>query len=84
MEKQVPERRQHIRSALGLGMGVTLSEAIRDMLKALGLPMSLGASGYQITDLNILAQSCAESHFNKTSRVQFLQSDFSAMLLSVN
>ena len=83
MEKLVPGRCQDIRSALGVGKAVTISEAIRDMLKAFGLPTSLGESGYEITDLNALAQSCAESHFNRTSRVQFLHADFSAMLLSV-
>ena len=83
MENRVPERCRDIRSALELGKAVPLSEAVREMLKALGLPMSLGASGYEITDLNALAQSCAESHFNRTSRVQFLHADFRAMLLSV-
>ena len=83
MEKKVPERCQDIRSALGLEKGVTLAGAISGMLKALGLPMSLTDAGYEIIDFNVLAQSCAESHFNRTSRVQFQQSDFNSMLLSV-
>ena len=83
MDASLPEDCQRLKRALGVKSSMSLSDVIRDMLKEFGLPESLTGSGYVMTDLDALARTCLESHFNRTSRVQFSQSDFRSMLLSV-
>jgi alcohol dehydrogenase class IV len=83
LEVEIADRCQAIKQALGLDPGASLSDHIRSLLHTLDLPTSLTAAGFKLSDLDGLALTCSESHFNRTSRVTFRPADFSKMVQSI-
>ena len=80
LEGEIADRCQTIKQALGLDPGASLSDHIRSLLHALDLPTSLTAAGFKPSELDALALTCSESHFNRTNRVSFRAADFSKMV----
>ncbi|WP_256330366.1 iron-containing alcohol dehydrogenase [Variovorax sp. YR216] len=60
----VSARMAAINDALGLPASVSTAQAVRGLMRDLGLPGSLAELGYAAGDLQALAQAAARSHFN--------------------
>lgn len=84
IERETADRCQSIKEALGLDSSASLSGHMRTLMRSLGLPSSLSAAGYQMLDLEAVANNCVQSHFNKTSRSQFQAADYKRMLQSIS
>ena len=83
LDFEIADRCAPVKEALGLDCRASLSAHIRALMQTLGLPASLTSAGYRLLDMGALASACSESHFNKTSRVQFKPADFSSMVESI-
>lgn len=62
----VPEKIARLNAAIGLA-GNDIADSIAELIRQLDLPATLSAAGYQIDDVDRLADSMAASHFNRTS-----------------
>jgi len=60
----VPDRMAAISEAFDLPHGASLSQAVADLMRSLGLPISLAELGYMASDLALMAQAAHKSHFN--------------------
>ena len=83
LDLEIADRCAAVKEALGLDPRASLSDHMRSLMKALGLPTSLTAASYRLPDMGSLALVCSESHFNRTSRVQFKPADFNRMVASI-
>lgn len=80
----VPEKIAALATAMDLGGDAPVVSALRRLMQDCGLPLTLREAGYEVRDMNALAQACAASHFNCTSPYRPTQQDFEAMLSSIH
>lgn len=67
MARKLPERVRALVRAVGLEDPMAFGPALRDLMAALDMPLTLSALGYRTGSLDILSQRCADSHFNLTA-----------------
>lgn len=63
----VPATATRLADALRFKSADGLGPALRDLAAAAGLPATLEAAGYRVTDTDALVATMAASHFNRTS-----------------
>ncbi len=80
LRDKVPAKIGDVERALGLADGIAAHDALRAMMKRLALPTTLRDLGYELASMDILAQTCAASHFNITSPYRPNAVEFRAMI----
>ena len=69
-EGRVGDKLDRIAAAMGCGAGSDLAAGIADLNARLGIPASIRALGYENQDLDALAETAEEAHFNATSPIK--------------
>jgi 4-hydroxybutyrate dehydrogenase len=72
-----------VERTLGLPSGVAAHDAVRAMMKRLGLPLTLNELGYELESMEVLIKNCTTSHFNFTSPYKPNTSEFRSMIESI-
>ncbi|WP_174285030.1 iron-containing alcohol dehydrogenase [Sphingomonas bacterium] len=83
LAEYVPDKAARLARAIGLGSGEDLADALRALVKSLGLPATLAASGYRTGDRAKLVDDMVRSHFNRTSPYVPTNEDYQAILTDV-
>lgn len=78
-----PERAARMAAALGLADGVSLKEGVIALSRDIGLPLTLGAAGYNVHDLTEVAQAALDTHFNRTAARKPTLDDYREMIGAV-
>ena len=71
---------REIAKAFGLNPSESLSQAIADLMRELGLPATLGEMGYSSKNVDALAEAAHRSHFNRSTRYHPTVSEYAAMI----
>ena len=67
---KVGDRLDRVAEAMGLGAGSDVAAGIADLNARLGIPATVRELGYENTDLDGLAATAEEAHFNATSPIR--------------
>ena len=73
-----------ISAAMGLTPDDNPADALRSLMRDLGLPTSLRQAGYRVQDMEELARACEASHFNFTSPHRPSAAEFAEMLAAIH
>ena len=84
MQKHEPQKVNEIASAMALAPGSDPAEALRGLMRELGLPTSLREAGYRVQDMDEFARACETSHFNLSSPYRPTAADFASMLAAIH
>ena len=71
---------REIAKAFGLNPSESLTRAIADLMRELGLPATLGEMGYSSKNVGALAEAAHRSHFNRSTRYHPTVSEYRAMI----
>ena len=63
----LPAKAARIKIAIGLADDADLGTALGRLINSLGLPLGLGAAGYELHDADLLVRNMVASPFNRTS-----------------
>jgi alcohol dehydrogenase class IV len=84
MQAHEPQKVNDISAAMNLKPNDDPSDALRGLMRDLGLPTSLREAGYRVKDMNELARACEASHFNFSSPYRPTAADFAGMLAAIH
>ena len=71
---------REIAKAFGLNPSESLTRAIANLMRELGLPATLAEMGYSSKDVDALAEAAHRSHFNRSTRYHPTASEYAAMM----
>jgi 4-hydroxybutyrate dehydrogenase len=83
VSRHCEQRLQKIAAVIDLSPGQTVLTEFQNMMRGVGLPLTLREAGYQVDDIDKLAYRCAASHFNSTSPYLPTVNDFRASISTV-
>ena len=78
--RHAPAKADRLAAAIGLASGTNLAGALRDLVRALGLPASFKQAGYQARSLEAMADDMVASPFNRASPYRPSKADYAAIL----
>ena len=67
-------------AAIGLARGADLADALRDLVRSLGLPASFKQAGYQPRGVDAMTEDMVASPFNRASPYRPTKADYAAIL----
>ena len=75
-----PAKAERLAAAIGLARGADLSEAIRGLVRSLGLPASFKQAGYQAGSIDAMAADMVASPFNRASPYKPSKADYAVIM----
>ena len=74
-----PAKADRLATAIGLTSGADLPQALRRLVRSLGLPATLREAGYQPRSIDVMAEEMAASPFNRASPYRPTKADYAAI-----
>lgn len=83
MAEKLPERVAVLSTAVGLEGAAAFGPALQALMRRLDLPVTLSDLGYRMDEIERLAQTCSENHFNLTACYRPDAKEYRSMLQGV-
>lgn len=83
LEAEFPARARILAEAVGHPVPGSFGPALRDLMRRLGLPLTLAEAGYRIGGTDALAEACSGSHFNLTAGYRPSTQEYRDMLSAI-
>lgn len=84
LARHLPQKASRIATAMGIGRGSNVGEALQSLIGSLGLPTTLAAAGYQAGATEPLVASIVKSPFNRTSPYVPAADEYRAILVEIS
>ena len=78
-----PAKMEALAMALNIPDPCDIADALRGLMRRLGLPLTLAEIGYRMGSLDRLTELCSESHFNMTTPFRPSKAEYRGMLSSI-
>jgi len=84
LQKHEPQKVSDISAAMALETNDDPADALKRLMKELGLPTTLREAGYRVQDMDELSRACEASHFNFSSPYRPTAAEFAGMLAAIH
>jgi alcohol dehydrogenase class IV len=78
--RHVPVKADRLAAVIGLSRGADLAEALRVLVRSLGLPASLREAGFRAGSIDVMADAMVASPFNRASPYKPTKAEYAAIL----